>query len=265
MNHTFIRQLKQDLNLASRKLGQREARYLVDVYYQMQDFRKHARNVERASGESDEPNAIVSWLGEEFYAMEKYIADAMGSYAAEFEVGRWSQGLKGIGNVLSAGLIAHIDITKCKSPAGIWRFAGLDPTVKWGKGEKRPWNAKLKVLCWKVGESFVKVSGRGSFYGEHYKQKKESLILQNEAGDFAEAAAEGAQRVGKTTEAYGYYSEGKLPPAQIHARAKRWTVKLFLSHWYDVAYEDMYSKEPPIPFAMAHLNHVGKIEVPRAG
>ncbi len=36
--------------------------------------------------------------------------------------------------------------------------------------------------------------------------------------------------IGKSTEAYGHYSTGHLPPAPIDARARRWTVKLFLAH-----------------------------------
>ena len=43
----------------------------------------------------------------------------------------------------------------------------MNPTVEWKKGEKRPWNASLKVLCWKIGESFVKVSSNPKdFYGK---------------------------------------------------------------------------------------------------
>jgi hypothetical protein len=44
-------------------------------------------------------------------------------------------------------LLARIDIVKAPTAGHIWRYAGLDPTVRWNKGEKRPWNAGLKVLC----------------------------------------------------------------------------------------------------------------------
>ena len=57
--------------------------------------------------------------------------------------------------------------------SGIDASAGLDPTVTWGKGERRPWNAELKVLCWKLGDSFVKVSNKeGALYGRIYRERK---------------------------------------------------------------------------------------------
>jgi len=55
---------------------------------------------------------------------------------------------------------------------------------------------------------------------------------------------------------------GKLPPAHIHARAKRWAVKIFLAHWHHVAYMIEYKKAPPKPYSLEHLGHVHMIEVP---
>ena len=60
----------------------------------------------------------------------------------------------GIGPVITAGFLAHIDIAKAPTvghvPGG---SADLDPTVKWDKGTKRPWNVVMKRLCWIVEES----------------------------------------------------------------------------------------------------------------
>jgi len=58
------------------------------------------------------------------------------------------------------------------------------------------------------------------------------------------------------------YSKGILPPAHIHARAKRPIVKLFLSHWHKVAYQVHYGEKPPSPYAIEHLGHVHEIPVP---
>ena len=119
-------------------------------------------------------------------------------------------------------------------------LAGLDPTVTWDKGEKRPWNAKLKTLCWKIGESFVKVSGRDNdIYGHVYTERKALEIQRNDAGEYSEqaAAALAHKRYGQETIARAWYEQGKLPPAHIHARAKRYAVKLYLAHWQHVAYE----------------------------
>lgn len=127
---------------------------------------------------------------------------------------------------------------------------------------RRPWNARLKTLCWKCGESFVKVSGKpDAYYGRIYVQRKEYETGRNENGDYADQAEKilREKKIGKDTEAYGHYSEGRLPLAQIHARAKRYAVKLFLSHYHHVAYLDRFGKEPPKPYAIAHLDHVNFI------
>jgi len=69
-------------------------------------------------------------------------------------------------------------------------------------------------------------------------------------------------KIGKATEAYGHYSSGKLPPAHIHARAKRYAVKLFLSHWHHKAYEFHFGKPPPFPYPIAFLGHAHFIALP---
>jgi hypothetical protein len=46
-----------------------------------------------------------------------------------------------------------------------------------------------------------------------------------------------------------------LPPAHIHARARRYAVKLFLSHWHAEAYRHHFGTEPPFPYAVAFLGH----------
>jgi hypothetical protein len=121
---------------------------------------------------------------------------------------------------------------------------------------KRPWNADLKTLCWKIGESFVKVSGRDDdVYGHVWAERKAQEEQRSEAGQFADQAAAGAERVGKTTEAYKHYSQGKLPPGHLHARAKRYAVKLFLSHFHHVAYELRYGEPPPKPYVLTQEGH----------
>ena len=130
---------------------------------------------------------------------------------------------------------------------------------------KRPWSANLKVLCWKIGESFVMVRNKpASLYGRLFNERKEYEIKRNEAGELAQQAAEKLERfnIGKNTIAYESYSVGKLPKAHINARAKRWTVKLFLAHWHHVAFHSRYGVDPPKPYVLTHLDHGHEITVP---
>ncbi|WP_163557536.1 transposase [Halomonas sp. NO4] len=260
-----LERLKRDLRKASVTLSDEEARFLVDAYYTMQEDRKRADNQVRALGENGEPHLVLQWLADQNRMMENQIKAALDVYSASRPIGEWARGICGIGPVIAAGLMAHIDITRAPTVGHIWRYAGLDPTVRWEKGKVRPWNARLKTLCWKIGESFVKVSGRDDdIYGKVYLERKALEIQRNDDGEFADQAAKKLEdySIGKTTEAYQWYSNGKLPPAHIHARAKRYAVKLFLSHWHEVAYREHYGEAPPAPYPIAHLGHAHKIAVP---
>lgn len=253
-----IQVLTRDLKAAAATLTATEARYLVDYYYTMQENRKRADNQVRALGEAVEPHSIILWLATNTDTLERNIRSALLSYSTHNPVGAWAMSIRGIGPVIAAGLLAHIDITKAPTVGHIWRFAGLDPTVKWAKGQKRPWNAQLKTLCWKIGESFVKQSGNmDSLYSRVYKERKQLETELNEAGAFKDQAAISLQtrNFSRDTVARKYYEEGKLPPARIHLRAQRYTVKLFLAHLHCVWYYVEYNRLPPKPYVLEHLGH----------
>ena len=109
----------------------------------------------------------------------------------------------------------------------------------------------------------IKVSGNPkSLYGKLWSERKAKEIEANERGEYADQAKKILQtkKIGKDTEAYKHYSKDRLPPGQIHARAKRWAVKIFLAHWFEQAYRLKYGKEPPLPYVVEHLGHVHQIE-----
>lgn len=130
---------------------------------------------------------------------------------------------------------------------------------------RRPWNARLKVLCWKAGESFVKFSNHpGCFYGHIYAARKAEEIERNLRGEFAEQAREvlDRKRIGEDTEARKAYQEGRLPAAHIHARAKRYTVKVFLSHYWLVLYQLTHGQPAPRPWILQHGGPEHEHEIP---
>lgn len=255
-----VQRLTRDLREASKMLSDRQARYLVDAYYQMQDDRKRDCNQVLAMTNDEEPAGIIAWLGTQSSVLEKQVARALDAYSGANELGLWARSVVGIGPIIAAGLLAHIDIKRAPTAGHIWSFAGLDPTVKWKNGERRPWNAKLKVLCWKIGESFVKVKGRDDdVYGHFYEQRRKQEGERNEAGLFADQAARVLEECPKHKQA-ATYRKGKLPDGHLHARAKRYAVKLFLAHYHDKAYRLHFGTAPPLPYPIAHLGHVHMIE-----
>jgi len=236
-------------------MGDQEARFIVDQYYQIQEFRKASANQDRALEAGDLPHTLQTWYTAQLVGFETDLKKALDKFSANHPLASVVRGVCGIGPVISAGLVAHINIHRAPTAGHIWSFAGLNPSVKWEKGKKRPWNADLKKLCFLIGESFIKVQNNdGDEYGHLFRVYKDELSEKNACGEFAEAAATklATTKIGKTTEAFGHYSAGHLPPAHVHARARRWVVKLFLSDYHHAACRIILKKDPPIPYVLAH-------------
>lgn len=266
--------LSRDLKKASVTLTEREVRYLVDTYYLCQEMRKRSGNQIGALTKDKEPHELITWFFQNSYGIELEAKKALTKYAESKVEGIWLQSIVGIGPVIAAGLIAHVDYkdadgNELNTAGSLWRFAGLDPTVDWGKGEKRPWNASLRTLCWKVGESFNKQQNRpNDFYGKLLVKKKDYYVQKNEAGDYRERAlqiAEDWKKNRKTSsDAYKlYYTKGVLSPGHIQSMAKRYSVKIFLSHYLEALYEIKTGKKwTTKPYAIAILNHAHSIDMP---
>ena len=100
------------------------------------------------------------------------------------------------------------------------------------KGEKARWSASLKVLCWKTGESFVK---SGDYYREIYDHFR---VLEDE-------------------------KHPDLSKGHRFARAKRRTVKIFLSQmldkWYRIEGKTLADNTRRFsgPYVQDRLGHTG--------
>lgn len=243
-----------------------EARWLVDYYYATQGIRIQASGQARAirQGADEGVDHIAIWLEDSFKLVEKNIQDGLGAYAMARVPGQWAMSQYGIGPVIAAGLLAHIDITQAPTVGHIWSFAGLDPTKTWGKGEKRPWNASLKTLCWKIGDSFVKFHNRENcIYGHVYAERKVQEIERNSQGLFADQAATTlATKNIRDKDTKATYEAGRLPDGRLDLRARRYAVKLFLAHLHHVMYEDHYGELPPKPYVISHLGHAHFLSPP---
>lgn len=256
-----IRRLTRDLKKASSTLGRDEARFLVDIYYGIQDFRIQAsnqvRSITRADDENPEPHETLQFFGDQFNQLEKDIRNALDSYSASSELGAWAREHTGVGPVIAAGLLAHIDIEKAPYASSIHRFAGLLPDQKKVKGKKRDWNAQLKVLTWKLGDSFVKQSGREScYYGHLYRERKAFEVERDKQGYNAQTAKRTLEEKQiRDPETRRIYESGHLPDGRLDMRARRYAVKRFLVHYYEAAYWLHYGTEPPHPWIEEHGGH----------
>jgi hypothetical protein len=306
-----IERLSKDLLAAAKTMTVVEARFLVDAYYIAQDDRKRSFNQVNALVGSSEPHAFLQWYANQNKILEGQLKKGLGIYSESSPLGRWCLSQVGVGPVIAAGLLAHIDLDKAPYVSSAWRYAGLDPTLEWlgrakaeelvnsvmGKANtveaghivsiatqthrkvesiqllateengsvtkraliaglaKRPWNADLKVLCWKIGQSFLKLSKREDcYYGKIFLKRWEYEKEKNMRGEYAIAAKAVLDRkkIGRTTDAYKAYSAGMLPPAHILQRSLRYAVKHFLSD-YVVKGLEFAGKPIPVPYAIAHL------------
>ncbi len=192
--------LREDIREAARKMTRREARFVADAFDARQIGRIRTAHQARTTRDAGEPAEFLDFMLTRDVATEKLLGVALGLFCENDHLGRWMLAQKGIGPLLAGRLIA-LGNWDAPNPAKCFAFAGLDPTKTWLKGQKRPWNARLKRLLYLVGESFVKVSGYDdAHYGQLYRQSKISYWARNVDGAYVEIAREERDRVKPTTE-----------------------------------------------------------------
>lgn len=247
------------METGNNKLTVAEVRSLVDAY-----FATRESGAELAKGAGAAASQTFRCLTGWHAAMEEEISRALEVWTEDIPAARWAKSVA-IVPAMAAGLAAHIDIARCPTVGRIWRFAGLDPTREREPGKPRPWNPSLKMLCWRIGESFANSSGTdGDFYGGLYLRRKLRENAANDAGEFAgQAAAKLRDRQSAAdVEASKWHILGKLPPSHIEARARRWVVKLFLAHYHHVAWTVATGGPPPKPYVIGVLGHADYIAPP---
>lgn len=295
--------LSKDVKNASETLTDKQARFLVDTYYLMQkgrircsnqiramekpikdwqkEYDREAKRVYAGKGGTEvdldaimeqrpveEPHETIDHFAKNYMTLENNIKSCLQKYAESKPIGRWMMSIIGIGPVIAAGLIANIDITRVQTAGQIQAFGGLDPHQVWKKGEKRPWNASLKTLYWKIGQSFIKTSGNPKdIYGHVYLKRKEYENKKNENLEYKDQAEIILRTKNFTSkpaaqEMKKIYESGKLPPSHIASRCARYATKLFLSHLFTVWYEMEHGEPAPKPYPIGILNHAHEIPVP---
>ena len=310
------------------------ARRLTDTYYMYQHERLSKEAQVKEAKKAKEPTTVIEHFRDAAALHEIQAGKLLERFAKQSQAGRWALSQKGVGGVITAGLLGNIYMAEAVSPSHMISHAGLNPNQQWGKGEERPFNVKLKTLtAFKMGECFVKVQGReDAFYGDLFTQFKDQELERNDFGDNVARAeadakapfkgADGKMRngiYGPKTKAWGWVNacypagacaeladiselplpdeimilEGKkftearnawrakvrietlarlkgapgsgqamLPPAQVHARARRRVVKVFLQHFWEELFVEYYNQTPPEPYVFAHMDHFHKIERP---
>jgi len=152
--------------------------------------------------------------------------------------------IRGIGPVLSSNVIKSFGYCeRFDMVSALWKYCGLHvvdgKAPKRAKGEKIDWNPKLRTMCWKIGDSFVKA--RSPVYRQIYDEEK-------------------ARRLQK------FKAEKHDPKSiKLHADlcARRKMVKIFLQHYWVVSREMAgLSTRPPYPIdKLGHRSYISPEEV----
>jgi hypothetical protein len=248
--------------LSAAKLSNHEARFIVSDYYFCQEMRKRTDMQMRHLGENvtDANVRILGWTSHVASEWEMTVQKMLAKYAEASSVGQWMLAQYGVGPVIAAGMLAHLDIERAPTAGHFWSFSGLNPAQKWEKGQKRPYCAAMKQLCFHFGECVKRTSGaEESFYGKLYRERKALIVARNEEGYNAERA-----KTFKTAsaEVRKQLAEGMLPAGNLDRQACNYAAKIFLSHLHAVMFFDRYKLSAPMPYSIAMLKHVHFIEIP---
>lgn len=257
--------INKDIKNSASILDMQSARVVVDAFYQVQTFRMALASQIRSEKKAGESCKFLEFLLTNMQITENNIKGALTVFVQPHEIYKWLKTVYGIGDIISAGLIAYIDIERCQTAGQIFTYAGLCPGKDRSvKGKKNPFNKDLKVLCWKIGQSFLKFHNDDEcYYGKIYSFRKkyeeelnEKLVYKDQA-DYKLAHFDLRNKEQKEC-----YKKGMLPSAHIERRCQRYATKMFLSHLFTVWYEMVHHEKPPKPYAIAILGHAHEIPIP---
>ncbi len=188
----------------------------------------------------------------------------------------WLSKIPGIGPNLAVQLVAHIQpVSDFANVAKLWAYFGYHVidgvAARRQAGKKAAWNHAAKVVCWQAGECFMKQS-----------KSKAAIEELHQAGEIDEATRDTRlARVGPYREFYDLYHASdrnkhpekitvqdaktgkakldrfdkpltKYSDGHMMARAQRYTVKMFLSHLWQV-WRELEGLPVPGPYAIEFL------------
>jgi hypothetical protein len=279
-------ELGEDIGLSEEMLNAPEVRHVVKLFHVFQRERIAISHYVRQKGASEGLIRLLNSL----YELERRAIRVAADSVKHEPVYQWLTSVKGIGPSLAAQLIGLAPAEKFPHPGHLFSYAGLTPEKGNREGQDHRYNRRLKALAYKLAKSQVMVDGD---YRPWYERRKLYEWRKNLDGKNTEVALKSAKQYGKDTVAY-MWASGKMdprkvalwltgelkvknperpvelaaedgrglpmiPPAHVEARTLRWLAKLLLDHYWQVAYY-YRTGQVWIPYAIAHLGHVDKID-----
>lgn len=326
--------MSKDVKKSAARMSDRELRFALDYYDQIQQRRigiaNQLRAVNQGYDESTEENiSVTEWLFLNDKNTENQAKKAIEYYVRNNPVCKWASQVKGVGPIYAAKLWDAIDMSKCHHANQFLSYLGLnDNNTPWLGAEKSkklvneayekfglkssdeitddvflfvaeasgrnvdtvkngfnrhkekdtrkssdksiltkymsmpPYNTKMKPICYLIGKSFQLNCNRGSKYGRLYSERKALETMKNDNLEYKEQAERllAENNYDKNTDTYKCLIQGKLSPAHIDQRAKRYATKIFITHFFEAAWIYTHQTKPPVPYVIEHMDHVDYIE-----
>lgn len=200
------------------------------------------------------------------------VDDAQSTMIAEGELAGpiwdWLVGIKGIGDHTAAKLLALFnDVAMFPTVSKFWRFSGwavIDGEIDYcKKGEKSPYNRRLKAECFLVAENFV--LQQTPVYVDIYYEEKERQRQLHPVPICSECGTVAVQR-GQSwvcPECKANKRDINFTPLHLDYRAKRKMIKIFLQHFW-LKWREFEGLPVSGPYVQDILGHTGIIK-PCAG
>lgn len=309
-----------DIRIAAVDMSMVEARLVLRQFLELQpaqmSTKAHYKNLVKAG----HTNSVMRFVKNSTEYVRTYqYKELLDIWTEKFPEARWAKSIFGIGSIIAAGLVCHIDFNKVKSPSSITQHAGQAPNsrkvtieaayalmeqsmelygdtpkdthIKWlckqldkdfntfhkfcrKKGRPYHWDQifsairwpsydpTLKHICLLLGNTFIL---KKSLYQAIYRERRDHWeIPRNEAGLYKKVAAKQLKMFNYKPwkDPYKCYTAGYLPDGHINNRARKYAVKIFLSHYYSVYYYIRTGEVPYNAYAIDILSGHKKILVP---
>lgn len=245
-------------------------RYLTDLYDQAQKLRIGVDNRIRAASQGadgGDPDPELREVATDMLAVERKIFRRMKREIKDHPAWPWMEGVKGIGPTLGTkilGLIGQIETFDTVSK--LWAFSGY--AVRDGKrerpvkGKKIGYSVRLKTALYLAGDSFVKSrSPYRDLYDdrkERYLRDKQLVVIRRlvpEADSPDEELLVSKAMRARLVKLCNEREEGAAwTDGHVEAAARRYMVKIFVSHLWEVWREEEGFPTRP-PYALEYLNH----------
>jgi len=222
------------------KLKHPRLRILVENYYDIQKIRMALSNrafiYDKFKMLTPAQSAALVQTVAEFKAEEKRIAKLIEEEIKGHPLWiGWLSGVKGVGSVMAAGLIAWIDDPgRFPTVSKLWAYSVGKPGERIRRGQKVGYNPRLKTHCWRVASQMLKARGP---YADLYHEFKSTYSQREDLKQIKKGAY-------------------KL---HIHLMALRKMIKVFLCHLW-VRWREIEGLPVSKPYAIDKLGHKGYIE-----